>query len=232
MLNDKFTDRQWCWQCLCQWLNSPISWHQKNPTPTNKQKQEEWGAGASKNAARRKKHKINQKKMINYQNMYRAVYLIDGTKCKSNSRNTSEGFRSSCLEHEVLRRRDLECWDQVDRPRTEKHSLADSAAPRRKTFALPAHPRRQTDVSGTRWGRQGRIRLLWQTSKRLSSRWARKQKLTHKLLWPPILFMIFYLYLQALAGLHLSALYPAFEESYFITCFPRASIQRFQHTDT
>lgn len=38
------------------------------------------------------------------------VYIVctgtvrDVTKCKSNSRNTSEGFRSSSLEHEVLRR--------------------------------------------------------------------------------------------------------------------------------
>lgn len=46
--------------------------------------------------------------------------LTDVTKCKSNSRNTSEGFRSSSLEHEVLRCRDLECWDQVDRPRIQK----------------------------------------------------------------------------------------------------------------
>lgn len=46
--------------------------------------------------------------------------LRDVTKCKSNSRNTSEGFRSSSLEHEVLRRWDLECWDQVDRPRIQK----------------------------------------------------------------------------------------------------------------
>lgn len=34
--------------------------------------------------------------------------------------NTSDGFRSSCLEHELLRC--LECWDQVDKPRRGKET--------------------------------------------------------------------------------------------------------------
>lgn len=56
------------------------------------------------------------------------MYILpERAKCKYCSRNTSEGFLSSCLEHELRRCRDLECWDQVDKPRIQKGSTENRA---------------------------------------------------------------------------------------------------------